>query len=53
MLNLKENSVIEVKSIIVKDLVLDNGLGLGLAILDVVVGRSVFGINMTTTKIIK
>ena len=32
-----------------KDLVLDNGLGLGLTILDVVVCWSVSGIKMTTT----
>ena len=50
--NLNEYSVISVKFVMVKDLVCDNRLGLGLTILDEVVGRSVFGIIMTTTTTI-
>ena len=48
-LNLNEYLVIAVKFIMVKDFVLDDGLGFRLTIFDVVVGRTVCGINMTAT----
>ena len=47
---MKLRLVMAVKFGMVNDLVLDNGFGLGLMILDDVVGRSVVGINIATTK---